>query len=103
MPNEVPLACRAKESCDPAQVVVHAEKEVTFSLELPPVKTAERAAAIAVEYAQRAAFVRISGMIENKDCAASDGEYKLAVSVRDENRELKTLELVESWQRQDDP
>ena len=27
---------------------------------------------------------------------------RLTVSVRDENRELKTLEFVEAWQRKDD-
>ena len=45
--------------------------------------------------------VNVEGTIENKDCGASQGEYKLAVRIKDENRELKSLEFFESWQRQD--
>jgi len=41
-------------------------------------------------------------VIDNKDCAASSGEYKLLVRVRDETGEVKTLDFVGSWQRNDD-
>ena len=41
-------------------------------------------------------------MIENKDCAASSGEYKLLVRVRNETGDVKTLDFLESWQRYND-
>ena len=44
----------------------------------------------------------VPGTIAHNTCAASGGDYKLVVSVRNENRELQTLEFFESWQRQDD-
>ena len=101
-PGCLPSASRAKESCDPDQVVVRSEKEVTFSFELPPVKTAQCATTIEVAYIQRGTTVSVEGTIENKDCGTSSGDYNLVVSVRDENRELKTLEFLESWERQND-
>ena len=42
------------------------------------------------------------GVIENKNCAASSGEFKLLVRGRDETSEVKTLEFLEPWQRDDD-
>ncbi len=101
-PGCLPSASRAKESCDPNQVVVRSEKEVTFSVELPPVKTAQCATTIEVAYIQRGTTVSIEGTIDNKDCGTSSGDYNLVVSVRDENRELKTIEFLESWKRQND-
>jgi hypothetical protein len=91
-----------RESCDPKQVVARSESEVEFSLELPPMKGVQCAATIEVAYTQRDSTVGVEGMIENTVCVASSGDYKLVVSVRDENRELRTLEFLESWQRQDD-
>jgi hypothetical protein len=101
-PGCLPSGSRTKPSCDPTQTVVHSETEVTFSLELPPAKSAQCQAAIDYTYTQRDTTVSVEGTIENKDCGASGGDYSLVVSVRDENRELKTLEFFESWRRQDD-
>ena len=101
-PGCLPRATRVRESCDPKQVVVRSEKEVEFSLELPPMKVVQCAATIEVAYTQRDSAVGVEGMIENNVCGASSGDYKLVVSVRNENRELQTLEFFESWQRQDD-
>lgn len=98
----LPRASRAKKSCDPTQIVVRSENEIKFSLELPPRETAQCAVSVEVSYTQRGAAVSVEGSIENKDCGASSGEYDLVISVRDESRELKTLEFSESWQRQDD-
>jgi hypothetical protein len=100
-PDCLPSASRAKASCEPTQVVVHTEQEITFSLEIPAPKTSHCAASIELGYSQRDTVVNVEGTIENKDCGASQGEYKLAVRIRDENRELKTLEFFESWQRLD--
>jgi hypothetical protein len=98
----LPRASRANESCDRAQTVVTSEKEVTFSLEIPAARTAQCAATIELAYTQRGSTVGVEGTIENKDCGASGGDYNVVVSVRNENRELKTLEFREWWQRQDD-
>lgn len=101
-PDCLPRASRATVPCDPIPVVVHTEKEVTFSLEIPSLKTVHCAAITEVEYTQRDTIVSVEGRVVNTDCAASKGEYRLTVRIRDENHELKTLEFLESWQRQDD-
>ena len=70
---------------------------------LAPQAYAGRCTAIMeLEYSQRNTTARVSGTIQNEDCTASDGEYKLTFKIRDANGELKTLEFLESWQRQDD-
>jgi hypothetical protein len=97
----LPRATRAREHCDPKQTTVRTETEVEFSLELPKPETRTCAASIAIEYSQRDTVVNVEGTIENPDCAASDGDYRLTVRVRDENAAVKTLEFVESWQRDD--
>ena len=91
-----------RESCDPKQVVVRTEAEVEFQLELPPMKVVQCAATIEVAYTQRDSTVGVEGTIAHNVCGASSGDYKLVVSVRNENRELQALEFFESWQRQDD-
>ena len=98
----LPRATRTRESCDPKQVVVRSEQELEVSLDLPPLKSVECAVTIDVAYTQRDTTVGVEGTIFNNVCAASSGDYKLAVSVRNESRELQTLEFLESWQRQDD-
>jgi hypothetical protein len=81
---------------------VTSEKDVTFTLEVPAAKTAHCAATIEYAYTQRGSTVSVESTIENKDCAASAGDYDLLVSIRNENDELKTLEFHELWQRLDD-
>ena len=95
-------ASRAKDSCDPVQVVVRIEKEVAFSLDLPPVKLVQCAPTIELAYSQRDTMVSVEGTVENKDCGPSSGDYNLVVSIRNENHELTTVEFLESWRRQDD-
>ena len=101
-PGCLPRATRTGPSCDPKQVVVRTETEVEFSLELPPMKIVQCAATIEVAYTQRDSTVGVEGTIAHNVCGASSGDYKLVVSVRNENSELQTLEFLESWQRQDD-
>ena len=98
----IPRASRAAPSCDPATVTAETEKEVTFALELPAPKTLQCSTTVEVEYTQRDTSVSVEGSLDHKDCAASDGEYRLTVSVRDVSGELKRLEFVEQWQRGDD-
>lgn len=97
----LPRASRARESCDPKQVVVRIEKEVDFSLEVPAPKAAQCVATIEIAYTQRDTSVGVEGTIANNVCAASGGEYKLLVSVRGGGG-VQVLEFLESWLRQDD-
>src|SRR5688572_16905267 len=101
-PGCLPRATRTRESCDPKQVVIRTEKEVEFSLELPPMKNAQCAVTIEVAYTQRDTSVGVEGTIANNVCGASSGEYKLVVSFRNQELELQALEFIESWQREDD-
>jgi hypothetical protein len=91
-----------REHCDPEKVVVRAEGKIDVSLDLPPPETVHCAAVIEIEYTQKNAVVAITGTIANADCAACSGEYEVAVTVRDQNLDLKTLKFMESWQRRDD-
>ena len=100
----------AKGPAEPAERVVSCEEKsslrldtpitVTSTLEVP--KNAYCAATYAIEYTQKNTKVGVAGVIENEGCAASSGEYKLLVRVRDETGEVKTLEFLGSWQRDDD-
>lgn len=95
-------ASRARETCEPQTTAVTLEKELTFSIELPPLPIVQCAAAIEIKYSQRDTVVRVEGTLDHDDCAASSGEYAITIRVRDENREVKTLEFTEAWQRTDD-
>jgi hypothetical protein len=101
-PGIVPSASRTREGCEPKTVVVEVDKQVAVTLKVPSPNGVYCAATYEVEYAQRDKTVRVEGTITNSNCAASNGEYKLAVSVRDEHGEVKTLDFFESWQRKDD-
>jgi hypothetical protein len=57
---------------------------------------------MAIQYEQRNTVARVEGTIENPSCAACAGEYTIAVRVRDESGESKTLEFPGKWQRADD-
>lgn len=98
----IPRASRAVPSCDSTTTSSETEKELKFSLELPAAKLLQCATTVEVEYTQRDTSVSVEGTLDHKDCAASTGEYRLTVSVRDTSGELKRLEFVESWRRADD-
>ncbi len=57
---------------------------------------------MAIQYEQRNTVARVEGTIENPSCAGCTGEYTIAVRVRDESGESKTLEFQGQWQRADD-
>jgi hypothetical protein len=86
--------------CD--QVSVRVETPLTVTATLKPPKSAYCAATYETKYTQKGAKVGVDGVIENKDCAASSGELKLLVRIRDETGEVKTLDFLESWRREDD-
>jgi len=97
-----PRDSRAAPPCDPVTKVAHVETQQTFVLDLPPPDIKYCAAAIGVEYTQRDTLVRVVSTIENADCSASSGEYEIAVRVRDANLDVKKLDFMELWQRNDD-
>jgi hypothetical protein len=57
---------------------------------------------MALRYEQRDTVARVEATIENPSCAACSGEYTIAVRVRDDSGESKTLEFEGQWQRADD-
>ena len=101
-PDCLPRATRVGPSCDPKQVVIRVEKDLEVPLELPPMKIRQCAATTEIAYTQRDSTVGVEGTIAHNVCGPSSGDYKLVVSVRNENGELQRLEFFESWQRHDD-
>ncbi len=93
---------RARRDCDPSQVVVTVEQNVTFSIEAPTLIAPQCSATIEIRYSQRNTLANVEGTIAHADCAASTGEYKITATVRDEKLDVKALEFVEAWQRNDD-
>src|SRR5262245_38122434 len=87
---------------DGSKTRVAVEKDVSVKLELKSKPTAACAATVDYEYQQRDAIAHVAGSIENATCAASRGEYVLAVTVRDANGEVTTLEFPQEWARTDD-
>ena len=57
---------------------------------------------MSISYEQRNDVARVEGTIENEACAACTGDYTIAVRIRDESGESKTLEFPATWQRADD-
>jgi hypothetical protein len=78
-----------------------AEKTFTMKIELTP--TTQRCnAQVSIKYSQRNTMARVEGEVVNSDCAASSGDYTIAVRHKDEQGELHSIEYVEPWQRDDD-
>ena len=82
------------------QVILETNIPIKLELNQKPALSCE--ATIEFEYLQRNTTARIEGAIENKTCTASGGDYTIAVRIRDENGDVKTLEFKESWHRSDD-
>jgi hypothetical protein len=57
---------------------------------------------MSIRYEQRNTVARVEATIENPTCAACTGQYTIAVRIRDESGESKTLEFEGQWQRADD-
>jgi hypothetical protein len=91
-----------RESCDPKEVIIRIDKELIVSLDLPPKDLVQCTVTIDIAYTQRDTAVGVEGTIHNSVCGASSGEFNVVVSMRGGNREFKTLEFLESWQRPDD-
>ena len=57
---------------------------------------------MALEYEQRNTVARVEATIDNPSCAACTGDYTIAVRVRDDSGDSRTLEFPGQWQRADD-
>ena len=82
--------------------IVRVEQELKVSLDLPDLASSQCEATSAVVYEQRNTVARVENTIKVADCAAASGEFTVTLRVRDESGEIKTLELMETWQRADD-
>lgn len=80
---------------------IAAAKDIPIEIEAN-VKGRSCDSTMAIEYEQRNTVARVEGTIENPSCAACTGEYTIAVRIRDESGESKTLEFPGKWQRADD-
>ncbi len=81
---------------------VRVEQELKISLDLPDLASSQCEATSAVVYEQRNAVARVENTIKVADCTAASGEFTVTLRVRDDSGEIKTLELMETWQRADD-
>jgi hypothetical protein len=73
---------------------------IVVRMEMPP--STMCAAELALTFQQRNTFANIKGDLENATCAASSGEYTLAISVVGDDGLRQTVEFSEAWQRDDD-
>jgi hypothetical protein len=80
---------------------VRTERELKLSIEVPAVPSAQCQAVAATSYHQRNTFARVASTIDTADCPAAVGEFKIAIRVRDESGEVKSLEFDETWRRSD--
>jgi hypothetical protein len=91
----------AQQSASPGSTTVRTEQELKLSIEVPALPSRQCEAAIATSYHQRNAVARVLSKINTGDCAAAGGEFKVALRVRDDSGEVKTLEFPGTWQRSD--
>ena len=80
------------------------QHEIRYKMTLsttPPARPRCKAQ-LGLTYTQRNTVADVEMTLDNKDCAASSGEYTVQVRIRDENNELHSLEYPETWRRDDD-
>ena len=91
-----------REPCqDGSKTHVVVEQDLSVKLEIKQEPTAACAATVDFEYHQRDTVAHVTGAIENTQCAASGGDYVLAVTIRDAAGEVTTLEFPQQWARSD--
>jgi hypothetical protein len=86
---------------DGSKTHVVVEKDVSVKLEIKQKPTGACVATVDFEYQQRNTVAHVIGAIENTQCSASGGDYVLAVTIRDANGEVTTLEFPQEWARSD--
>ena len=78
-----------------------AVKKYTFKLETTRNKLYCQAR-VSLEFMQRNAVAKVTGIIENDDCGASSGDYAISVRYRAEDGEVHDIEHPERWRRDND-
>ena len=96
-----PAASRVTVEKDGAKTRVVVEQDLSVKLEIKQKPTAACAATVDFEYEQHNTVAHVAGAIENTQCAASSGDYVLAVTIRDAKGEVSTLEFPQEWARKD--
>ena len=101
-PKDAPQpAARVTVEKEGSKTHVVVEQDVSVKLEIKQKPTAACAATIDFEYHQSDTVAHVAGAIENAQCAASGGDYVLAVTIRDASGEIDTLEFPQQWARSD--
>jgi hypothetical protein len=101
-PKDAPQpASRVSVEKDGSKTHVVVEQDVSVTLEIKQKPTGACAATVDFEYQQRNTVAHVTGAIENTQCAASSGDYVLAVTIRDAKGEVSTLEFPQQWARTD--
>ena len=95
----LPLAAGAQQ---PEPTVLRSEQELKVSIETPALASTQCQATTTAAYEQRNTNARVRGTIKVESCKAASGEFTVTIRVRDDSGEVKTLELKEAWQRDDD-
>jgi len=78
--------------------------EIRYKMKLSTTPPAEQtcAAQIYFTYLQKNTVAVVDSTIDNTECDASSGDYRVLVRFRDENNEIQSLEYPETWSRDDD-
>ena len=72
------------------------------SAELPQPDAVQCEATTLTEYSQRNNVARVSGSVSIANCpAGSTGTFNVVARVRDDSGEIKPVEFIETWQRDD--
>jgi hypothetical protein len=88
--------------CAAAETVIRTEQELKVSLEVPQPDAVQCEATTLTEYSQRNNVARVSGSVSIANCpAGSTGTFNVVARVRDDSGEIKPVEFIETWQRDD--
>jgi len=78
-----------------------AERQLKFTIALPPLPSAQCSATSTMQYEQRNTIARIKSTLQIADCTVASGAFTVAVRSKDEGGADKLLEFSETWQRTD--
>jgi hypothetical protein len=93
---------RSNSCADEAPETVRTEHEVKVRVELPDPRGPQCEASALTEYIQLDTIARIEGSISIANCpVGSAGDFTILLRVRDQNGEMKSIELDQTWQRDD--
>jgi len=83
-------------------VLISHNFEMSTVLAVPEIESLHCEAVVWIQYDQRNTLARVEGTIENGDCAASSGSFRLSVQTKAADGELKLQEFSQTWRRADD-